>query len=247
MNVFLKFFHITLWQPLFNLLILFYLYLPGHNLGIAIIALTFLIRLILYPLQDKATKSQLALQALQPKLKEIQKKFKKDREAQARALMELYKKEKINPFSGFLILLIQLPILIVLYRMFWQGIQPENFKYLYSFVAQPESIKSIFLGVNLNEPSIILAILVGLAFFAQTKLTMLKTKKKSQSQGQGAKEMFSEMFQKQMLYIFPIFIALILFRLPSALALYLFVSSVLTAVQQYFVKKKQKLATETNV
>ena len=233
MSAFIKFFHTILWQPLFNLLILFYIYIP--NLGVAIILLTLLIRTILYPLQGKAAKSQLALQAIQPKLKEVQAKYKDDKEAQAKAMMALYKTEGINPFSGFLVMLIQFPVLIVLYRLFWQGIQEENFQYLYSFVQRPETINSIFLGMDLNEPSMILAILVGIAFFVQAKLSTPKKKPKKQ---QGTKGMFGEMFQKQMLYVFPIFIVFILFRLPSALGLYLLISGIFTAFQQYLAKKK---------
>jgi len=243
MNIFIKFFHITLWQPLFNLLILFYLYL-GHNLGIAIICLTLLIRAILYPLQDRASRSQLALQVLQPKMKEIQKKFKGDREGQAKAMMELYKNEKINPFSSFLILLIQFPILIVLYRLFWQGIQKENFVYLYSFVQKPDVINSVFLGINLDKPSVLLAVIVGIAFFVQTKLSLPK---KSSGQAGSKKSAFSEMFQKQMLYLFPVFMVLILLRLPSALGLYLLVGGVFTAAQQYFIRKKYYSEEPNNV
>ena len=233
MSAFIKFFHTILWQPLFNLLILFYIYIP--NLGVAIILLTLLIRIILYPLQGKAAKSQLALQAIQPKLKEVQAQYKDDKEAQAKAMMALYKTEGINPFSGFLVMLIQFPVLIVLYRLFWQGIQEENFQYLYTFVQRPETINSIFLGMDLNEPSMILAILVGIAFFVQAKLSTPKKKPKKQ---QGTKGMFGEMFQKQMLYVFPIFIVFILFRLPSALGLYLLISGIFTAFQQYLAKKK---------
>jgi YidC/Oxa1 family membrane protein insertase len=207
-------------------------------LGLAIICLTLLIRLLLYPLQEKASRSQLALQVLQPKLKELQKQYKGDREGQAKALMELYKKEKVNPLSGFLVMLVQFPILIVLYRLFWQGIQEENFVYLYSFVQRPAVINPNFLGFNLNEPSVLLAVVVGIVFFLQAKIA---TPKDSKKKNPGSKPAFSQMFQKQMLYFFPIFIVFILFRLPSALALYLFVGGVFMVLQQYFIKKKYYL------
>lgn len=235
MNTFLRFFHIILWQPLFNLLILFCYYLPGHSLGFAIILLTLLIRIILYPLQEKASKSQIALQALQPKMKEIQKKFKNDRQAQGQNLMELYKKEKINPFSGLLVMLIQLPILVVLFQLFRQGIKEEHFVYLYGFIQRPEVINPIFLGLNMNEPSRLLAILVGITFFLQQKFAMPK---KSPKKPKGKKSAFGEMFQKQMLYLMPIFMTYILWALPSALGLYLFVGGIFMVVQQYFAKKK---------
>jgi YidC/Oxa1 family membrane protein insertase len=197
-----------------------------------------MIRLALYPLQKKASKSQLALQALQPKMKAIQKQYKGDREGQAKAMMELYKKEEINPFFSFLVMLIQFPILIVLYRLFWHGIQEENFVYLYGFVQRPEIINPIFLGLNLNEPSRILAVIVGIVFFVQTKLSIPKKEKEQKGVKKSA---FGEMFQKQMLYLFPIFIVFILFSLPSALGLYLLVGGMFMAVQQYFAKKEYYL------
>jgi len=243
MNAFLTFFHIILWRPLFNVLILLCYYLPGNNLGLSIIFLTLMIRLILYPLQAKASKSQLALQALQPKMKAIQKQHKGDREGQAKAMMELYKTEDINPFFSFLVMLIQFPILIVLYRLFWNGIQEENFVYLYNFVQRPEIINPIFLGLNLDEPSRILAVVVGIVFFIQTKLSIPK---KDNQQQETKKSAFGEMFQKQMLYLFPIFIVFILFRLPSALGLYLLVGGIFMAVQQYFAKKKYYLEKDSS-
>jgi len=232
MNGFIRFFHVILWQPLFNLLILFYLWIP--NLGIAIILLTLLIRIVLYPLQQKAAKSQIALQAIQPKLKEIQREYKDNREEQAKRLMALYKEEKINPLSGFVVLLIQFPILIVMFYLFRGGISEESYQYLYSFVSRPETINAMFLKVDLNEPYFLLAILAGLTFFLQTKISAPKKDKKPKTN----KGMFGEMFQKQMMYVFPIFFAFILTRLPAALSLYLVVSGVFTVIQQYFVKKK---------
>ncbi|MBU1045595.1 YidC/Oxa1 family membrane protein insertase [Patescibacteria group bacterium] len=239
MNAFTNFFHVILWQPLFNLLILLCYYLPGHNLGVAIIVLTLLIRVILYPLQDRASRSQLAMQALQPKLKEIQAKYKNNREEQAKAMMELYKTEKINPFSAFLVTLIQLPILFILYRMFWQGIQEENFVYLYSFVQRPEVINPMFLGINLNEPSPFLAVIVGITFFLQSKFAMPK-KEKNQNQS-PKKSGFADMFQKQMIFLFPILITVVLLRLPAALGLYLLVAGIFMAAQQFFIRKKYYL------
>jgi len=123
MDFLITIFNETLYRPLFSLLVWVYNTIPGHDLGIAIILVTIFLRIVLYPLSHKALKSQKALQELQPKIKEIQKKFK-DKQEQAKATMEFYKENKINPFSGCLPLLIQLPILIGLYRVFSHGPQP---------------------------------------------------------------------------------------------------------------------------
>lgn len=236
MNLLINIFNTILYQPLFNGLILLYLYLPGRDFGIAVIILTILTRLIFYPLGTKAIRSQKLLQSLQPKIQEIQQKYKDNKEKQAKETLELYKKEKINPFSGCLPLLIQLPILIALYQVFWQGFQLEQMKFLYNFVPNPGEIDPSFLGmINLSEPNIYLAILAGAFQFIQTKMIQPKMQKMKTEQ---LSNKFAEMMQKQMLYFFPIFTVLILWGLPSAIGLYWLVSTLFSIAQQYFVFKK---------
>src|SRR3990167_8329473 len=177
MNPFISAFNAFLYQPLFNALILIYLYLPGHDFGIAVIALTVLIKLVFYPLGAQAIRSQKSLALLQPKMKEIQEKFKNNKEQQSRAMLDLYKKKKINPFSSFLPLIIQLPILIGLYQVFWKGFGEAQLKFLYSFVPNPGQIDTTFLGmIDLAQASIILAIITGIAQFFQSKMIATKQK-----------------------------------------------------------------------
>lgn len=236
MNPLINAFNVILYQPLFNALILFYVYLPGHDFGIAIIALTIVIKLVLYPLGAQAIRSQKSMATLQPKMKEVQEKFKNDKEQQAKAMMELYKREKINPFSGCLPLLIQLPILIGLFQVFLRGFGQEQLGFLYGFVPNPGLIDTTFLGfMNLAEASIFLAILTGIAQFIQTKMVSVKQKK-----SQAGPPDFSQMMQKQMLYFFPIFTVFILWRLPAAIALYWLVTTLFTIGQQYIILKKHE-------
>lgn len=223
-------FRILLWQPLFNLLILFYLYLPGNDFGIAIITLTILIRLILWPWQKKAIHSQLVLQKIQPKIQELQKKYKNDREKLGKEFLKLTRSQKVNPLSGTFITFLQLPILIALYRVFWQGFSEENLTYLYPFIKRPGTINPSFLGlVDLSQPNIILAILLGMALFFQQRFLMPPQKKDKS---------FANLFQTQMLYFMPIFMTLLFLKLPSALALYLIVSTIFGILQQKIVKKE---------
>ncbi|KPJ54668.1 hypothetical protein AMJ47_03895 [Parcubacteria bacterium DG_72] len=234
MNVFIQTFNLILYQPLFNALVLLYLYLPGHDFGIAVIVLTILIKLILYPLGSQAIRYQKALSALQPKMKEVQQKFKNDKEGQAKAMMKLYKTEKVNPFSGCLPLLVQLPILIGLFQVFLRGFGETQLEFLYNFVPHPGQINTSFLGiVDLAEASIVLAVLTGLAQFFQTK--MVTAQQKTSSKGSLG---FSQMMQKQMLFFFPLFIVFILWRLPAAIALYWLTTTLFTIGQQYIILKK---------
>ena len=239
MNIFIEAFNTILYKPLFNALVFLYGYLPGHDFGVAVIVLTLLIRLVLYPLMVKSIKSQKVLQGLQPKLKEIQQKYKNDKEMQTKETMALYKREKINPFGGCLPLLIQFPLLIALYRVFWKGLLPGAMNNLYNFVHNPGIIDPTFLGImNLGQPNIILAFLAGIIQFFQTKMTVPKTQKAKKEGGQTAQ--FSDMMQKQMLYFFPIFTVFILWRLPAAIGLYWIITSLFSIFQQYLIYKPQK-------
>lgn len=244
MSLLADIFNTVLYQPLFNVLILIYQYLPGRDFGLAVIILTVLIRLILSPLMAKSIRSQKALAELQPKIQEVQQKYKEDKERQLRETMELYRKEKISPLGGFLPILIQLPILIALYQVFWKGLQPGAMENLYGFVSNPGTINPLFLNIiNLSQASLVLAILAGVAQFFQTKMTMIKTPSALQcTSGQAPKKdqvpQFSEKMQKQMLYFFPIFTVFILGKLPSAIGLYWIATTLCSIVQQYFVYKK---------
>ncbi len=253
-DLILSFFHIVLYQPLFNALIFLYEYIPGKDFGIAIIVLTVLIRLILYPSFVKAIKSQKILSELQPRIKEIQKKYKEDREKQGREIMELFKKEKINPLSGFLPILIQLPIIIALYRVFYTELGVEQLSAnLYAFMPSIEAVQTSFLGIiDLSKScvltidgaqeflwaNIVLVILVGIVQFIQMKMVMPKIAKQKDSDDKMAK--MSNMMQKQMLYVFPIFAVVILFRIPSAIGLYWLVSALFSILQQHLIYSKKR-------
>ncbi|MGD0576462.1 MAG: YidC/Oxa1 family membrane protein insertase [Candidatus Staskawiczbacteria bacterium] len=216
---------------------LLYNYIPGHDFGVAIIFLTLIIRIILYPISIKAVNSQRGLQTLQPKIQELQKKYKDDKEKQAKAIFELYKQEKINPFSGLLLALIQLPILITLYRVFWGGLDPKGLAALYGFVFNPKHINVLFLHIiDLSKPNLIFAVLAGIVQYFQTKMLLPKKEPKTDKQTKEAD--FAQIMQTQMVYFFPVFTIIILISLPSALGLYWIISGLFSIIQQYLIFKK---------
>jgi YidC/Oxa1 family membrane protein insertase len=225
-------FDVIFYQPLFNVLILFYQFFPGHDFGVAVILLTVLIRIILYPLGAAAIRSQKVFQDLQPKIKEIQKKYKDDKEKQIQATLELYKETKINPFSSFLPLLIQLPILYALYKVFWKGLNAAELVNVYSFIPKPQLINSVFAGfIELNKPYLILAVLCGITQFLQVKMLTPTVKKGEKT------DRFSAILQKQTLYFFPVIIVLMLSRMPSAIGLYWLTTTIFSIIQQYITLK----------
>lgn len=229
-------FHEVLYRPLFNGLIFLYNIIPWHDFGLAIILLTVIIRLILYPLNQKAIRSQKALGVLQPQIKEVQNKFKNDRVKQSQALMEFYKVNKINPASGCLPLLIQLPILFALYSVFLNGLNPKSLEAIYSFISRPETINPIFLGfLDLAKNNWPMAILAGAFTFVQSKMMVPASVSNNQQPSD-----FSSALNKQMLYFMPLFTVFIAWKLPAGLVLYWIAVTVFGVVQQYLATKPLK-------
>lgn len=236
-------FHEYLYQPLFNLLIFLYNTVAFQDIGIAIIEITILIKLALFPLNWQSIRSQKALQDIQPKLKELREKFKDQKERLGQAMMELYKKEKVNPFSSCLPLLIQLPILWAVYRVFRVGLADGgsgSIEVLYSFVENPGFIDPHFLKLAFFDLSLVnipLAVVTGLVQFWQTK--MLMSKKQPDVPGAKDEGMMASM-NKQMLYFMPVMTVIIGATLPSGLILYWLVVTLLTGLQQVIMFRMKK-------
>jgi len=224
-------FNEILYRPLFNALVFLYKYVTFEDLGVAIILLTIIIRFLLLPLFYKSAKSQFLLQKLQPEIAKIQAEHKNSKEKQVQKTLELYKQHKVNPFSGFLMLFIQLPILIVLYRLFLQGFTPETLKNLYSFISPPEHISNSFLGlIDLGAKSMIIAVLAAILQGLQSWLSLPKIKKDEALPPQAK-------IGRQMIFIGPIITLLILRSLPAAVGIYWLTTSVFSIVQQLFISK----------
>ena len=220
-----------LYRPIFNALVFIYTTLPLQDLGVAIILLTIVTRVVLTPFFWKARKSQQELAILQPEIKKVQERFKNDKEAQGKAMMELYKEKKVNPFSGCLILLIQFPLLIALFQVFQGGLDPAQLSLLYSFASNPGTLNPLSFGLlDLGKGNLYLGVLAALAQYGQTKMSI--DKKSMVSSGE-----FSRMMSWQMLYLFPAFILIWSYKLPAALTLYWTVLSVLGIVQEIIMKK----------
>lgn len=239
----IEIFNLIFYQPLLNLLVFLYNVIPGNDIGVAIIVLTIIIKLILYPFSIKSLKSQKALQELQPKIDEIKAKYKDQKEKLASEMMGLYKKEKVSPFSSCLPLLIQFPFLIAVYQVFRTGLSNGNLDLLYSFVQNPGELSAIAFGfLNLSEVNVVLAVLAGGAQFIQAKMLMAK-KPAVKSPGSKDEGMMAIM-NKQMLFLMPIMTIFIGVSLPSGLVLYWLVVTLLTVLQQFItfrhIDKKDK-------
>lgn len=217
-----------IYQPLSNLLVFTASIVPGKSLGLAVVIVTLLIRLILLPLSKRSIKSQYALRALEPKIRAIKEK-KLEKQEEAKELFALYKEEKVNPFSGCLLLIIQLPILIALYQVFMKGL--ENKELFYNFI-NPLGITTSFLSLDITTPSLLLAILAGVTQGVQAFLMprpATTTSDEPSFQAQLAKSMS---FQTR--YILPVFIVFIAARLAGAVSLYWVVSNLFSIGQELY-------------
>ena len=213
-------FRILFYDPLIKLLVFFYNNIPG-GLGMAVIILTILIKIVLNPVNKKTIDSQKKMAGLQPRLKELQKKYKGNKEELGRKTMELYKEVGINPFSSIILFVIQMPVLIAIYQVFRE-------------VPSMADINPFFLGIDLASTSIVLSLVASALMFVQTKVSLPQS-----APGKGKGD-FSDVLQKQMQFVFPIFLFFILKGIPAAIGLYLTVNALLTIIQTVISDQKGK-------
>jgi YidC/Oxa1 family membrane protein insertase len=228
------FFHLIISEPLYNGFILLMNLLPFFDAGVIIVVFTIIVKLILIPLSIKASRAQIQMKSTEKDLQIIKEKYKDNKEEQSRKTMEYYKEKGINPFASIFVLIIQLPILIGLYRVFIKSGLPQiNTALLYSFIGAPVAVNMIFLGlINISEKSIILAIIAGISTYFQIKLS---TPAATESAGQSE---IAKAMSVQMKYFFPILMTFIAYTISSAIALYLITSNVFAIGQEIYIKKK---------
>jgi len=216
-------FNEVLYRPLFNFLVFLYNIIP--DFGITIIILTIIIRLLLLPLNKKAFASQEAMKKIQAKIKKMQKKHKDDPMAKGQAMMDLYKKNNVSPFSSFMPMLIQFPLLIALFKVLNNLFKPESMNALYSFVPRPDIINPKFIHlINLSQASIVLAIIAGGLQLLQMYIIS----------GKGS---------SKFVYFFPILTVFIGIRLPAGLPLY-WVVLTLSSILEHKIFKKLNLCPQ---
>lgn len=224
--------------PLYNALIFLVGVMPGHSMGLAIIVLTLLVRVVLYPVSRQASATQAAMREIAPKIEELKEKHKDQRDEQARAIFALYKEHKIRPFSSFLLILVQLPVLIGLYLVFFRGGLPViNPSLLYSFIPVPDSVNMIFLGVlDLSERSIFLAALAGATQLVYARLTMSPPKPASGERSFSAD--LARSMDLQMRYVLPLMLGVFAYIASSAVALYFITGNLFMIGQEYLARRR---------
>jgi YidC/Oxa1 family membrane protein insertase len=240
-------YHTFIFKPLYNGLVYLMDILPWIDIGIAVIIFTIIVKLILFPLSKKALLTQVRMKEVEPEINALKAKYKDDRQAQALKMMEFYRQKGIKPFSGILLLLIQLPILFALISVFYKIIPEVRPEFLYGFVSIPE-IKTSFIGfIDLTNKSLILSSITALAQYLQMRYSIAM--RQPPTAPKGSNDFASDLavsMNKQMKIMLPIIAFastywLIPLQFPQAasiIALYWSVSALFTLGQELVIRRR---------
>jgi YidC/Oxa1 family membrane protein insertase len=183
------------------------------------------------------------MKRMEPELKQIKKDFP-NKEEQAKKTFELYKKYGTNPFSGCLVVILQLPVIFALYYVFYKGLA-INTSIIYSFIQIPTSLHTNFLGLlEMSSHSIFLGIFAGVTQFVQGYLSApvkpgkVEIVKEDAAVPKPFQDQLSDSMQMNVRYILPVFIAFIAWKISAAVALYWIVSNIFTIVQEWYIRRQ---------
>jgi len=183
-----------------------------HNYGVAIILLTIVIKLILYPLTHKSFKSMKEMQKIQPKITALREKYKDNKEMLNKEIMTLYRTQKVNPLGGCLPMLLQIPVFFALYKVLLDSIELRHAPFI--FWIQDLSAK---------DPYYITPILMGASMFIQQKMT----------------PQVGDPTQAKLMLMLPIVFTFMFLNFPSGLVIYWLVNNLLSIAQQFYINKYQ--------
>ena len=205
-----------------------------------------MVKLLLFPIAQKVARTQVIIKKVQPEIDKLKEKYKDDKAEQTRKIMSLYKDYNINPFFGFLVLLIQLPIVFGLYWVFYKGGLPNvDPSQLYSFVPIPTEVNMLFLGlIPMAGKSILLAVLTGITMFINMQIVLPAKPKKAEGEKTSLKDDVANSMHMQMKYVMPVLIAVIAYTISAAVALYWVTSNIFAIGQELLVRKRLKAEEE---
>ncbi len=234
-----------IYVPLYNGLV-FLLTHVGAIIGVGgvVILFTVIVKTLLFPLSKAALKNQIHMKELEPKLAAIRKEYKDNPQELSMRTMQVYKENKLNPLLGIFLLLIQIPIIIALYRIFLTGGLPTiHTDILYSFIKAPShAIDMIFLGIDITKKSLILALIAGITQYFQVKFSVSNispTPTSTSDKPELGTEMMKAM-NTQMKYVMPVIVVVIAYTVNAGIALYWATSNLFAIAQEVVVRRKLK-------
>ncbi len=209
-------------RPISKMVLKFLVWLNGMGLsfGLAIILITIIIKTLFWPITHKSSVSMKKMSALQPKMKEINEKYKDNQQLRSQKIMELYRENKVNPVGGCLPMFIQIPVFFALYSTFRCAIELRHDSFMWCVdLAKPDTVGHIF-GQAINP----LAIIMVVSMLAQQILTPTA----------------GDPNQKKMMMFMPLIMLIFMYDMPAGLTLYWTVNQFISIVQQYFTNKSVK-------
>ncbi len=208
-------------KPLLYVLNFMYRYVP--NYGVCIILLTILIKVLFWPLAHKSAQSMKTMQKLQPKLKKLKEKYGEDKERLNKELMQLYKAYKVNPMSGCLPMVLQIPVFFALYKVLLQAIELRHAPFVLwiNDLSAPDRLMIPGVHIPMIGGVPVLTLLMGASMYLQQKMSPSSL----------------DPTQAKMMQLLPVVFTFMFINFPSGLVLYWLVNNVLSVVQQYYVNK----------
>ena len=250
-------YHEFIFRPLYNGLVGIMDLIPWIDVGIAVVIFTIIVKLVLFPLSKASLLTQVRMKAIEPEANKIKSQYATDKQTQALKIMELYKSKSIKPFSGVLLLFIQLPILLALISVFYKIIPTIHPEFLYSFISAPDITNKIhFLGlIDLTQKSLVLSLITAIVQFLQlhfslaSKQAVAPNKSPNSPANVPANDFASQLsgnMTKQMKFLLPIIAFastywLIPAQFPQAasiIAIYWSVSTLFTLGQELYIRRK---------
>ena len=232
-------FHTLFYEPTYNLIVLTLTYVPLHDIGATIVIVTLIVKMFLLPLNLSALKTQYMMKKVEPEMKRIKELQKTNPQKASKDMIDLYKKESINPFSSLFVMILQIPIFFALYFVFAKGLfnDPDS---IYSFVSFPDTLHNIAFGLfDVTHKNIFVALLAGVSsYFLARRQTQSMVVDTSAKKEESFQDQFMKSMKIQLLYVLPVIITVSAAALPSALALYWFVSNVASYVLDVYMKRK---------
>ena len=231
-------FETLLIKPLYNGFVALVGVMPQGDMGLAIIALTLIMRAVLYPVFTASLRTQMGLQAAQGELEAVNEKYKKNPEERMRKTRELFAKYNIRPLMGFAAIFVQFAVFIALYfALFREGFPNIDQNLLYAFVNTPTTISTNFFGLVdlLESRNALLALVVALTQYVTVRFTISRTNATTTVSGERAAA--QRMQQNMLLYAMPVLMGVVSFFFPSAFGLYLAVGNLISLGQEWLIRK----------
>lgn len=232
-------FHTLFYEPIYNLLVLVLTYVTLHDIGTAIVLVTIIVKLFLLPLNLSALRTQYLMKRLEPEMNKIKELQKTKPQEASKMMIDLYKKEKVNPFASLFTVILQVPIFFALYFVFSKGLYADPTS-LYSFVQFPEKLHTLAFGlfdVTLKN-NISIAVLTGLSSYTLARRQTIGMGVKKGLSEESFQDQFMKSMKIQLLYVLPVIIGASAFALPAALGLYWSVSNIIGFAQDVYMKNK---------